>query len=153
LGRWISRDPIEEDGGVNLYAHALNDPVNLVDPSGQIAIADDLAIAALVGAFLSAAVAIKYLQDHPNLSQELQQAIRDLILQMQEGELGPAPTEAELENLSNQQFNDRCNKRQADCSAMCGSVLGGAGSSCRWNECMRDCMGACGWPRKVRYPK
>jgi RHS repeat-associated protein len=34
LGRWLSRDPIEEEGGLNLYAYALNDPVNLRDPSG-----------------------------------------------------------------------------------------------------------------------
>ena len=28
LGRWISRDPIEEQGGFNLYAFVNNDPVN-----------------------------------------------------------------------------------------------------------------------------
>jgi len=33
-GRWISRDPIAEDGGWNLYAYCGNDPVNKVDPSG-----------------------------------------------------------------------------------------------------------------------
>ncbi|MGD8454723.1 MAG: RHS repeat-associated core domain-containing protein, partial [Phycisphaerae bacterium] len=34
LGRWINRDPIGEDGGVNLYAHARNDPVNRSDYLG-----------------------------------------------------------------------------------------------------------------------
>jgi RHS repeat-associated protein len=34
LGRWINRDPIEERGGVNLYAYVENDPVDLTDPSG-----------------------------------------------------------------------------------------------------------------------
>lgn len=34
LARWISRDPIEEDGGVNLYAFVANSPVNLTDPDG-----------------------------------------------------------------------------------------------------------------------
>lgn len=34
MGRWISRDPIEEQGGLNLYAFCGNDPVNFVDPSG-----------------------------------------------------------------------------------------------------------------------
>jgi RHS repeat-associated protein len=33
-GRWLSRDPLEEDGGVNLYAFCGNDPVNGVDPLG-----------------------------------------------------------------------------------------------------------------------
>jgi RHS repeat-associated protein len=34
LGRWLSRDPIEEEGGLNLYGYVLNDPVNVLDPLG-----------------------------------------------------------------------------------------------------------------------
>jgi RHS repeat-associated protein len=30
-GKWLSRDPIEEDGGLNLYAFPQNDPVDLLD--------------------------------------------------------------------------------------------------------------------------
>jgi hypothetical protein len=30
----MTRDPIEEKGGINIYAYALNDPVNLIDPLG-----------------------------------------------------------------------------------------------------------------------
>ena len=33
-GRWLSRDPIGERGGVNLYGYVGGDPVNRVDPSG-----------------------------------------------------------------------------------------------------------------------
>lgn len=36
LGRWLSRDPIGEDGGSNLYAYGANDPVGSVDPSGLL---------------------------------------------------------------------------------------------------------------------
>jgi len=36
LGKWITRDPIGEFGGYNLYAYVLNDPVNWVDPNGLI---------------------------------------------------------------------------------------------------------------------
>ena len=33
-GRWINRDPLQEDGGVNLYAMVGNDPINDVDEYG-----------------------------------------------------------------------------------------------------------------------
>ena len=31
---WLSRDPIAENGGLNLYAYVLNNPINLWDPLG-----------------------------------------------------------------------------------------------------------------------
>ena len=34
IGRWISRDPIEEGGGVNVYAYVGNTPVSYFDPLG-----------------------------------------------------------------------------------------------------------------------
>lgn len=33
-GRWVSRDPSQESGGLNLYGFVLNDPVNRIDPDG-----------------------------------------------------------------------------------------------------------------------
>lgn len=36
LGRWLNRDPIEEEGGVNNYGFVFNDPVKLVDPFGLV---------------------------------------------------------------------------------------------------------------------
>jgi len=34
LGRWINRDPVEEDGGVNLFEYCQNMPTRLTDPRG-----------------------------------------------------------------------------------------------------------------------
>jgi RHS repeat-associated protein len=38
LGRWISRDPLEEKGGINLYAYVGNNPVSNIDPLGETGI-------------------------------------------------------------------------------------------------------------------
>jgi RHS repeat-associated protein len=35
LGRWLSRDPAEESGGLNLYQYAQNATITLVDPDGR----------------------------------------------------------------------------------------------------------------------
>jgi len=35
LGRWINRDPIEEQGGDNLFTFVINTPINAADPSGE----------------------------------------------------------------------------------------------------------------------
>lgn len=36
IGRWLSRDPIAEDGGINLYGYVRNQPIRFVDPLGLI---------------------------------------------------------------------------------------------------------------------
>ena len=35
-GRWLNRDPIEEEGGLNLYAYVGNNSINRVDPFGLL---------------------------------------------------------------------------------------------------------------------
>jgi len=35
LGRWLNPDPIGVAGGINVYGYVLNDPANLLDPTGQ----------------------------------------------------------------------------------------------------------------------
>jgi RHS repeat-associated protein len=71
LGRWISQDPIEEAGGLNLYGFVSNNSINFIDSNGKIpldtiwdigniiydiAVGDDVSLAADV-----AALAVPYL--------------------------------------------------------------------------------------------
>jgi len=42
LGRWITRDPIMESGGINLYNFVLNSPVNYIDFLGYITVRDSI---------------------------------------------------------------------------------------------------------------
>jgi hypothetical protein len=35
MGRWLSRDPMEEEGGPNLYGFVNNDPTDRIDPLGE----------------------------------------------------------------------------------------------------------------------
>ena len=52
-GRWTAKDPGGFSGGANLYAYAVNDPVNVSDVSGNIPIP---IVTGLIGAGISAAV-------------------------------------------------------------------------------------------------
>lgn len=36
LGIWLSRDPIAENGGLNLYGYVANNPIKLIDPLGLV---------------------------------------------------------------------------------------------------------------------
>ena len=61
LGRWISRDPIGEDGGLNLYGYVGNNPLGLTDPLGlnpALAVPVGLSIGeALAGTAIAIAIA------------------------------------------------------------------------------------------------
>jgi RHS repeat-associated protein len=43
--RWLSRDLIEESGGLNVYCYVYNDPIGAIDPDGRFAIVPILIIA------------------------------------------------------------------------------------------------------------
>ena len=36
LGRWLNRDPLEEEGALNLYLFVNNNPINSFDPLGEV---------------------------------------------------------------------------------------------------------------------
>ncbi|MAF92885.1 MAG: hypothetical protein CL674_16570 [Bdellovibrionaceae bacterium] len=66
-GRWISKDPIRFDGGINLYAYADNDPVNKIDPNGLWALQIGGQLTGFfptAGAGISGGIALSYSAEH-----------------------------------------------------------------------------------------
>ncbi|MBK6686385.1 MAG: RHS repeat protein [Deltaproteobacteria bacterium] len=57
-GRWQSRDPLAELGGIGLYQYVGNRPMSRIDPSGLIAGVDDAALLAAGALLLAGAAAI-----------------------------------------------------------------------------------------------
>jgi RHS repeat-associated protein len=49
MGRWVSRDPIAERGGINLYGYAGNEPIRGVDPLGLWVITLRLNLTGILG--------------------------------------------------------------------------------------------------------
>lgn len=56
MGRWLSRDPIGELGGMNLYGMCQNDPVSNVDVDGRIVFVPILLLAMKTASYAGAAI-------------------------------------------------------------------------------------------------
>jgi uncharacterized protein RhaS with RHS repeats len=52
-GRWLNRDPIEEEGGINVQAFVKNAPVNAFDPLGMNTLVEEEAAAGYGGYIVS----------------------------------------------------------------------------------------------------
>jgi hypothetical protein len=70
LGRFMTRDPIAENGGVNLYAYCQNDPVNCADPEGLEAIPTTMPASAPAPRYLQ--IALTRLQEEQPRFDEIQ---------------------------------------------------------------------------------
>jgi RHS repeat-associated protein len=60
VGRFLTRDPLGYEGGINLYAYTDNNPLNEDDPSGEQAVQGVVVLAG--GAYLAGLALYEYLQ-------------------------------------------------------------------------------------------
>lgn len=59
LGRWLSRDPLEEADGINLFAYVGNSVARVIDPLGLFGLRDALGFVPVLGSALDAYDAFK----------------------------------------------------------------------------------------------
>jgi len=74
-GSWISRDPIEEKGGLNLYAFARNDSINHIDVLGEAAQVILVAPVIAPSVLYAAAAALLAVATLPSLSEGISQTL------------------------------------------------------------------------------
>jgi RHS repeat-associated protein len=118
--RWLNRDPIQESGGLNLYAYAQNSPANLIDPLGLFApapvapppavapavgpaVGEGAAVAGGVSAGLVAAVVVGALADAALVTYDAYQAgqIANLNSQTAQSDAYEKQKEADHDNYKN----------------------------------------------------
>lgn len=73
-GRWLNRDPLGEAAGINLYAYVGNNPVNITDPSGEVAPVVIVAGGMIVGAAAGLSLAV-YLSNNGTFTSPCAQGI------------------------------------------------------------------------------
>ena len=117
LGQWLNRDPLNEEGGFNLYCFVYNRPIDRIDYRGEMVVAAVFIDAAAVALSLTACACI------------LSQQCRDLALQLAEEAAEAARCAAVLEG----------------CIAGClPELLHGVDRAPRFRRCIHNCMDAAG---------
>lgn len=79
IGRFISKDPFSFDGGdVNLYGYTSQNPINFTDPTGKVALIDDVTILAILGLTTASVAYLESPQGQAMLAQNTKHVL-DLI--------------------------------------------------------------------------
>ena len=141
-GRWTTKDPIGFGGGsTNLYEYVDNDPINLIDPSGEVGFVAvipvvegiGVAISAIAAAVAGAAIG-SWLEDLVG-SEDSSDDVGTL--PSNTCPLRPDPHDCQ-ENLN------------ACLETRLGGIRGGSFGSSRCADCYDICRGSGKWPEKDR---
>jgi RHS repeat-associated protein len=67
--RWLNRDPIEENGGLNLYEYVGGEPIGYIDPEGKNGVA-------VTGIAITAYFGYQAIKEYQEASRDMQAAIQ-----------------------------------------------------------------------------
>jgi len=138
-GRWCAKDPIGFGGGdTDLFGYCMNDPVNLVDPTGEFALlgaiiggAIDLATQLVVGDEVNVvSIGVSALAGAAGvgLGNAVNKLVTGFLSRAILNSIGSAFMSAGIKHLQNIIEGDPCAGGVFD-SAILGGILGGAGYS------------------------
>ncbi|WP_052296594.1 RHS repeat domain-containing protein [Nitratifractor salsuginis] len=129
-GKWTAKDPLLFGGGdSNLYGYVLGDPVDLVDPSGKVAVVDDIVIVGI--AFLGAWAIYEAIPHARNLVNQANSYLPDWLNKQLDDLINKNTQTKEKEAKKNS------NKRN-DCIEQCLYLLERYGAD-EFNKCVSEC--------------
>lgn len=167
IGRWTAKDPIRFDGGMNLYAYALSEPVNVWDPNGLGPIGK--AIGQVIGGFIGGQIGktlgggsgvVAGLPAGPGaVATGVSGAIAGVAAGIAAGaliggEVGDDIGDA-IDNIcgyrdpwvppeEDPEDNDYCREVRKNCAILCANANDGDRTAPGWQPCYEACIGFSG---------